>query len=66
MTSYNLDFLAYARLMMPVSEDGARITGIFGALIMSSGGDGFWRNFRDLHVEVPLESLGLRTDGSPT
>jgi hypothetical protein len=64
MTSYNLDFLAYARLMMPVSEDGARITGIFGALIMSSGGDGFWRNFRDLHVEVPIESLGLRTDGS--
>lgn len=59
MTSYNLDYLAYARLMLPISEDGITFTGIFGALMISHGRDPFWRNFANLHVEVPIETFGL-------
>lgn len=60
MTSYDQDFLAYARLLLPVSEDGRVITGIFGALMMSNRHEPFWRGFTNLHVEVPVGTLGLR------
>ncbi len=63
MTSYDHDFLAYARLLLPVSEDGLAITGIFGALIMSAGTSGFWNGFQPLHVEVPIAAFGLRAAG---
>ncbi|CAN0503453.1 unnamed protein product, partial [Phaeothamnion confervicola] len=65
MTSYNLDYLAYARLMLPISEDGARITGISGALMMSGPDLPFWRNFSELHIEVPIEIFGLRAEKPP-
>ena len=60
MTSYSRDYLAYARLLLPISEDGARITGIFGAIYHSGDGAPFWRNFTELHVEKPIEAFGLR------
>jgi len=60
LTSYNRDYLAYARLLLPIAEDGDSITGIFGALMMSSGHDPFWQGFSELHIEVPIETFGLR------
>jgi len=57
MTSYARDYLAYARLNLPVSEDGVRCTGVFGALFLSSDGDPFWNKFDELHVVVPLAEL---------
>lgn len=65
MTSYNHDFLAYARLLMPISEDGLVITGIFGALVMSTGTGGFWQGFQPLHVEVSITTFGLRMARAP-
>ena len=64
MTSYNRDYREYARLLLPVSEEGDRITGVFGALLMSSGKGQFWQDFMELHVEVPIERLGIRTNQS--
>jgi hypothetical protein len=59
MTSYARDYLAYARLNLPVSEDGVRGSGVFGALFMSSDRDLFWKNdFTELHVTVPVAELG--------
>jgi hypothetical protein len=58
MTSYARDYLAYARLNLPVSEDGVHGTGVFGALFLSSDGDPFWKDdFTELHVTVPLAEL---------
>ncbi len=57
MTSYTKDFLSYARLNLPISEDGRRPTGVFGAIFLSSDGQPFWRKFVDLHVEVPLSRI---------
>lgn len=59
MTSYARDYLAYARLNLPVSEDGMRGSGVFGALFLSSDRDFFWKdNFTELHVTVPVAELG--------
>jgi hypothetical protein len=59
MTSYARDYLAYARLNLPVSEDGVRGSGVFGALFLSSDRDFFWQDdFTELHVTVPLAELG--------
>ncbi len=60
MTSYARGHLAYARLLVPVSEDGGRITGVFGAIYHSGDGAGFWRDFAELHVEKPLADFGIR------
>jgi hypothetical protein len=57
MTSYTKDFLCYARLNLPISEDGRKVTGIFGAIFLSSDGQPFWHNFTDLHVEVPMSTI---------
>jgi hypothetical protein len=58
MTSYARDYLAYARLNLPVSEDGVRCTGVLGALFLSSDGDPFWKDgFTELHIAVPLAEL---------
>ncbi|MEZ5830832.1 MAG: PAS domain-containing protein [Dongiaceae bacterium] len=58
MTSYLRDHLAYARLNLPVSEDGVRSSGVFGALFLSSDGDPFWKNsFAELHATLPLAEL---------
>ncbi|MBK8157772.1 MAG: PAS domain-containing protein [Rhodospirillaceae bacterium] len=57
MTSYTKDFLCYARLNLPISEDGRRPTGVFGAIFLSSDGNPFWHKFLDLHVEVPLSRI---------
>nr|WP_298684680.1 PAS domain-containing protein [uncultured Dongia sp.] len=54
MTSYTKDYLAYARLNLPISEDGRTLTGVFGAIFMSNDGQPFWRNFTHTHVEIPL------------
>lgn len=59
MTSYNRKFLAYARLNLPISEDGHAPSGIFGCILTSSDGDDFWRGFQELHVELPLGEIGL-------
>lgn len=61
MTSYKRDYLDYARLLLPISEEGDRITGVFGVLMMSSNKGPFWRSFAVLHVEVPIETLGIKT-----
>lgn len=59
MTSYARDYLAYARLNLPVSEDGIRGSGVFGALFLSSDRDLFWKDgFAELHVTVPVAELG--------
>lgn len=55
MTSYTKDYLAYARLNLPISEDGLTPTGIFGAIYLSSDGQPFWDQFEELHFEVPLQ-----------
>lgn len=65
MTSYDHDFLAYARLLLPLSEEGLAITGIFGALMMSSSTRGFWHGFQPLQVEVPITKFGLRAAVTP-
>jgi hypothetical protein len=58
MTSYARDYLAYARLNLPVSEDGVHGSAVFGALFLSNDRDLFWRdNFTELHVAVPLADL---------
>lgn len=57
MTSYTKDYLAYARLNLPISEDGRTLSGIFGAIFLSSDGKPFWNQFSDLHVEVPLTAI---------
>ena len=57
MTSYTKDFLCYARLNLPISEDGRKVTGIFGAIFLSSDGQPFWQNFTEMHVEVPLSRI---------
>ena len=60
MTSYTKDYLAYARINMPISEDGASVSGIFGAIYMSSDGNEFWQQFQELHVEFPLANILAR------
>lgn len=57
MTSYRKDYLAYARLLLPVSEDGWNASGVFGAIFLANAHDAFWRDFDELHVEVPLSKL---------
>lgn len=57
MTSYTKDYLAYARLNLPISEDGKTLTGIFGAIFLSSDGNPFWNQVADMHVEVPLRRV---------
>ncbi|WP_374313326.1 PAS domain-containing protein [Dongia sp.] len=57
MTSYTKDYLAYARLNLPISEDGETPSGIFGAIYLSSDGDPFWNRFEELHVETPLDQV---------
>lgn len=59
MTSYSRNYLAYARLLLPISEDGSQVTGIFGAIYHSGDGAGFWRNFQELHVEKPIAEFGI-------
>ncbi|MDQ7250812.1 PAS domain-containing protein [Dongia sedimenti] len=59
MTSYAREFLAYARLLLPISEDGHAITGVFGAIYYSGDRDDFWRNFQELHVERPIAAFGI-------
>ncbi len=60
MTSYSRGHLAYARLLLPVSEDGRRITGVFGAIYHSGDRAAFWQDFTELHVERPLADFGIR------
>lgn len=57
MTSYTKDYLAYTRLNLPISEDGKTLTGILGAIFLSSDGQPFWNQFAHLHVEVPLANI---------
>lgn len=57
MTSYTKDYLAYARLNLPISEDGKTLTGVFGAIFLSSDSKPFWDQFADLHVEIPLAAV---------
>ena len=57
MTSYTKDYLAYARLNLPISEDGKAVSGVFGAIFLSGDGKPFWDQFADLHVEVPLHAI---------
>lgn len=57
MTSYNRDYLAYARLLLPISDDGVRCTGVFGALFLSSDGQPFWDGIEDMHIAIPLAEL---------
>jgi hypothetical protein len=58
MTSYARDYLAYARLNLPVSEDGVHGSGVFGALFLSNDGDTFWqRGFAELHVAIPIAEI---------
>jgi hypothetical protein len=59
MTSYDRKFMAYARLNLPISEDGHHASGILGCILTSSDGDDFWRSFQELHVELPLCEIGL-------
>ena len=40
-----------------LSEDGRKVTGIFGAIFLSSDGQPFWQNFTEMHVEVPLSRI---------
>lgn len=65
MTSYQREFLAYARLMLPVSEDGVRASGVLGAIMVKRGEDAFWRDFKELHLEVPVGELGLARPDAP-
>jgi hypothetical protein len=59
MTSYDRDYLAYARLNLPVSEDGIAGSGVFGALFLSSDKAPFWQeDFTEFHRTVPLAALG--------
>ena len=60
MTSYARDFLAYARLLLPISEDGTQITGVFGAIYHSGDCTAFWRHFTELHVEKPIAEFGMK------
>jgi len=59
MTSYDRRYLAYARLNLPISEDGRHISGVFGGIVSSRDGGDFWRDFHDFHVEVPLAEIGI-------
>jgi hypothetical protein len=62
MTSYTKDYLGYARLNLPISEDGVTVTGIFGAIYLSSDGDPFWTQFEELHMEMPLDQVLAASD----
>lgn len=57
MTSYTKDFLAYARLNLPISEDGVAPSGVIGAIYLSSDRQPFWQNFAHLHIEVPVAEI---------
>lgn len=57
MTSYTKDYLAYARLNLPVSEDGKSPSGILGAIYLSSDRNPFWQNLQELHIELPLDRV---------
>ncbi|WP_374382700.1 PAS domain-containing protein [Dongia sp.] len=54
MTSYRRDYLGYARLNMPISEQGVTPSGIIGAIYLSSDRAPFWADFKELHEEFPL------------
>lgn len=61
MTSYARDYLGYARLNLPISEEGLTPSGIIGAIYLSSDRKPFWRDFKELHVEFPLaEALSTK------
>ena len=60
VTSYDRDELACARLLLPISEDGLSIPGILGGMYMSSDNSGFWADFIEHHVEMPIETFGLK------
>ncbi|WP_374652987.1 PAS domain-containing protein [Dongia sp.] len=57
MTSYTKDYLAYARLNMPISEDGQRASGVLGAIYLSSDAQPFWDKFEEMHIEFPLARI---------
>lgn len=57
MTSYTKDFMCYARLNMPISEDGLAATGVFGAIYSSTDPDPFWDVFADMHVEISVDTI---------
>jgi hypothetical protein len=59
MTSYDRRFMAYARLNLPISEDGGKATGIFGAILTKNDDEDFWRGFEELHVEMPVGAFGI-------
>ena len=54
MTAYERGYISYARLLLPISEDGQEPSGIFGAIFHSGDKDAFWEDFRELHTEMPL------------
>ena len=60
MTSYDRGEIAYSRLLLPISEDGEAITGVLGGIIMFDDNPAYWGKFTHLHVEVPIESFGLK------
>lgn len=57
MTSYTKDFMCYARLNMPISEDGRTATGVFGAIYSSTDENPFWDVFADMHVEISVDAI---------
>lgn len=63
MTSYDRQFIAYARLMLPLSEDGITATGVLGCILTSADRSPFWVDFRELHHEMPLAELGIPDPG---
>lgn len=64
MTSYDRQFIAYARLMLPLSEDGIHATGVLGCILTSADRDPFWNDFVELHHELPLAELGIPDPGA--
>jgi hypothetical protein len=59
MTSYDRKFMAYARLNLPISEEGGVATGILGAILTKNDGEDFWQNFQELHIEMPVNEFGI-------
>ena len=57
MTSYTKDFMCYARLNLPISEDGVVATGMFGAIYSSTDPDPFWSVFADMHIEISADDI---------
>lgn len=59
MSSYDRNYIAYARLNLPISENGRQPTGILGAIIAKNDEGEIWRDFKELHVEMPLAEFGI-------